>query len=176
MPKPLPRDPGSSFRRPARGTGRANALVMNADDFGLAKEVNEAVEIAFRRGSLTAASLRVAGPAAAHAVALARRMKILRVGLHLVLIDGAPMLPPEQIPGLVDGRGWLRKDMTRLAFDLALRPALRRQLRLEIAAQFAAFRRTGLPLDHVNAHKHFHVHPLIARDVIAIGREYGMRA
>jgi hypothetical protein len=31
-------------------------------------------------------------------------------------------------------------------------------------------------LDHVNAHKHFHLHPHIASDIIAIGVRYGMRA
>ena len=39
---------------------------------------------------------------------------------------------------------------------------LRAQLRAEIEAQFAAFEATGLALDHVNAHKHFHLHPTIA--------------
>jgi hopanoid biosynthesis associated protein HpnK len=66
--------------------------------------------------------------------------------------------------------------MVRLAFDIALRPSVRRQLRAEIAAQFEAFRQTGLALDHVNAHKHFHVHPLIAREMLAVGRDYGMKA
>jgi predicted glycoside hydrolase/deacetylase ChbG (UPF0249 family) len=36
-------------------------------------------------------------------------------------------------------------------------------LKAEIEAQFAAFAATGLALDHVNAHKHFHLHPTIAR-------------
>ncbi len=70
----------------------------------------------------------------------------------------------------------LRRDMVRLAFAIALRGSVHGQLRREIAAQFRAFRRTGLTLDHVNAHKHFHVHPLIARDVLAVGRDYGMNA
>ena len=39
---------------------------------------------------------------------------------------------------------------------------MRRLLEMEIAAQFEAFHATGLLLDHVNAHKHFHLHPTIA--------------
>ncbi len=118
----------------------------------------------------------VAGPAAAQAVALAKRLPSLRVGLHLVLVEGAPASRSEQIPDLVDASGQLRRDMVRLAFDIALRPRVRRQIRAEITAQFEAYRRTGLPLDHVNAHKHFHVHPLIAREVLAVGRDYGVKA
>ena len=137
--------------------------------------MNEAVERAHTHGVLTAASLMVSGAAACEAVALARRLPALRVGLHLVLIEGRPTLRPQQIPDLVDANGMLRTDMVRLAFQLASRPDMRRQLKREIAAQFAAFARTGLPLDHVNAHKHFHMHPIIAAQVIEIGRHFGLR-
>jgi predicted glycoside hydrolase/deacetylase ChbG (UPF0249 family) len=51
---------------------------------------------------------------------------------------------------------------------------VRRQVAAEIEAQFAAFRATGLPLDHVNAHKHFHLHPAIARATVATGARYGL--
>jgi hopanoid biosynthesis associated protein HpnK len=118
----------------------------------------------------------VAGPAAGHAVALARRLPRLRVGLHLVLVDGTPALPPEQIPDLVEASGQLRQDMIRLAFDIAWRPSVRGQLRAEIVAQFAAFRRTGLLLDHVNSHKHFHVHPLVAAEILRLARDHGIPA
>jgi hopanoid biosynthesis associated protein HpnK len=138
--------------------------------------VNDAVELAHRKGLLTAAGLMVAGPAAARAIALVKRMPSLRVGLHLTLLEGIPTAPQWEIPDLVDRRGRLRGDMFGLGFALALRPAVRRQLRNEIAAQFSAFRRTGLRLDHVNAHKHFHVHPLLAPEVVAACVEYGAPA
>ena len=151
-------------------------MIINADDFGLAPEVNEAVELAHRRGVLTSASLMVAGAAAGRAVAIARNMPGLRVGLHLVLAEGAPLLPAEEIPDLVDGSGGLRRDMARTAFRIAFRERTRRQLDREIEAQFEAFRKTGLPLDHVDVHKHFHLHPVIAGRIIAIGRRHGMAA
>jgi hopanoid biosynthesis associated protein HpnK len=138
--------------------------------------VNEAVELAHRSGILSAASLMVAGAAGADAVARARQLPRLRVGLHLVLLEGRPACPPEQIPDLVDARGLLRSDMVRLAFDLARRPEVRRQSLREISAQFEAYRATGLPLDHVNTHKHFHLHPVIAAQILAVGRAYGMRS
>ena len=43
-------------------------LIVTADDFGAAVEVNEAVERAHRHGVLTAASLMVSGAAAHDAV------------------------------------------------------------------------------------------------------------
>ena len=149
---------------------------MTADDFGLAPEVNAAVELAHQQGILTAASLMVTGAAAADAVARAQRLQRLRVGLHLVLVDGNPALPPEKVPNLVGADGRLRLDLARLGLEICARPSVRAQLRAEIEAQFAAYQKTGLALDHVNAHKHFHLHPVVAREIIAIGPRYGMGA
>jgi hopanoid biosynthesis associated protein HpnK len=55
-------------------------------------------------------------------------------------------------------------------------PAARRQLEAEIEAQFAAFAATDLALDHVNAHKHFQLHPTIASLIVKIGRRHGLKA
>ena len=149
---------------------------MTADDFGQAVEVNAAVERAHVEGILTAASLMVAAPAAADAVARARRLPDLGVGLHLVLIEARPLLPRDRIPDLVDETGMFGSDMVWTGLRIALSAAIRRQLRAEIDAQFAAFADTGLPFDHVNAHKHFHVHPVIAGMVLDAVRRHGVRA
>ena len=154
----------------------SKALIVTADDFGAAVEVNDAVERAHQGGVLDCASLMVTGPEAADAVARARSMPSLGVGLHLVLVEGRPVLPASQIPALVQKDGTFRNDMVRASFAMAFLPAVRRQLANEIEAQFEAFAATGLRLDHVNAHKHFHLHPTIARLVIEIGRRYGLNA
>ena len=151
-------------------------LVVTADDFGAAVEVNDAVLDAHANGILTAASLMVAAPFAADAVARAKAMPSLRVGLHLVLVEGRPVLPASQVPALVDTNGIFRTDMARAGAAMFFRPSVRRQLAAEIAAQFEAFRATGLPLDHVNAHKHFHLHPTIASLMLSIGRDFGLKA
>jgi hopanoid biosynthesis associated protein HpnK len=118
----------------------------------------------------------VGAPAAADAVARAKRLPALGVGLHLVLADGVPVLPAGEVPALVGRDGAFDPNMVRAGFRFYFSPAARRQLAAEIRAQFAAFHATGLPLDHVNGHKHVHLHPTIARLVVAIGRDYGMRA
>ncbi len=151
-------------------------LVITADDFGLSSEVNEAIERAHRDGILTAASLMVGAPAAADAVERARRLPRLRVGLHLALVEAQPVLRGSEVAGLVEESGWFRSDTAAYGTAIFFRPKLRCQVAAEVAAQFEAFRRTGLVLDHVNAHQHFHLHPVIAGAMIAIGRNYGMRA
>lgn len=151
-------------------------LIVTADDFGAAVEVNEAVERAYRDGILTAASLMVGGPAAADAVERAKRMPGLRVGLHLVLVEGHPVLPLESIPSLVSDNGAFRQNMVRAGIDMFFRPRARRELAMEVEAQFQAFAATGLDLDHANAHKHFHLHPTVAGCVVVSARRYGLKA
>lgn len=151
-------------------------LIVTADDFGIHEAVNEAVSQASRSGVLTAASLMVGAPAAEDAVRRARELPRLRVGLHLVLADGFAVLPREQIPDLVDSDGRFGDGMWLDGVRYFALPSLRRQLEAEIRAQFAAFARTGLVLDHVNAHKHFHLHPTLLRMIVRVGREFGMSA
>jgi hopanoid biosynthesis associated protein HpnK len=148
--------------------------VFTADDFGLTQSVNEAVERAHRTGILHAASLLVAGPAVADAVQRARAMPRLSVGLHLVVIEGPAVLPPTEIPDLVNAQGWFSSDQLRLGINYALRARIRRQLAAEIRAQFAAFAATGLALHHADAHKHMHLHPVVGRMMLDIGREFGL--
>lgn len=152
------------------------ALIVTADDFGLDIRVNTAVERAHRDGVLTCASLMVGAPAAADAVERAHRLPSLRVGLHLVLADGAPMLPASEIGALVGPDGRFGDAMVRDGFRFFFLPHVRAQLAREIHAQFEAFAATGLVLDHVNAHKHFHVHPTVLSLIVSIGRDYGLRA
>ncbi len=151
-------------------------LIVTADDFGAAVEVNEAVEEGAREGVLRAASLMVAAPGCEDAVERAMRTPNLRVGLHLVLVEGRPLLPPSALPDLVTAEGLFRTDMARMGADIFFKPHVRHQLAQEIEAQFDAFAATGLPLDHVNTHKHYHLHPTIAGMILRIGRCYGMRA
>jgi chitin disaccharide deacetylase len=118
----------------------------------------------------------VGAPAAVDAVARARRMPRLRVGLHLVLVDGHPTLGCTEIPGLVRRDGRFDQNMARAGIRFFFLPQVRLQLASEIGAQFEAFRATGLQLDHVNTHKHIHVHPVVAEMMIEIGRDYGMES
>jgi hopanoid biosynthesis associated protein HpnK len=151
-------------------------IVVTADDFGAGVEVNEAVETAHVHGVLKAASLMVGAPFAADAVRRAKAMPSLRVGLHLVLTEGRPLLPPSEVPDLVDASGTFRANMARMGVSLFFNKRARAQLAAEMTAQFEAFRATGLSLDHANAHKHFHLHPTIGAMMLEIGKRYGLRA
>jgi hopanoid biosynthesis associated protein HpnK len=151
-------------------------VIVTADDFGLHERVNQAVAQAHREGVLTCASLMVGASAAYEAVEIARELPGLCVGLHLVLTDGVASLPQFSIPDLVDARGSFEGSMFENGVRFFFLQGVRRQLANEIHAQFKAFAATGLELDHVNVHKHFHLHPTVLALILEIGPQFGMRA
>ena len=136
-------------------------LIVNADDFGLSPSVNAAVIRAYREGILTSASLMVNEPGFDEAVKLAKENPKLGVGLHLTLLHGHSTLPPKKIPDLANARGEFSYSPVTTGLKYFFRNDLRAQLHAEIHAQFDKFQVTGLPLDHVNGHLHFHLHPTI---------------
>jgi chitin disaccharide deacetylase len=149
------------------------SLIVTADDFGLSLPVNVAVENAHRQGILTAASLMVGAPAMEDAVERAHALPSLGVGLHLTLVDGRPVLSPDEVPGLVGPDGRFSSDPVSSGIALFFSPKLRRQANAEIGAQFERFRRTGLQMDHINGHQHFHMHPVVTRAIARIAPDFG---
>lgn len=141
--------------------GPTRRLIVTGDDFGSCEPVNEAIERAHREGVLSAASLMIGAPAADDAIARARRCPALRVGLHLVVVEGVPLLPAAEVPSLVDAQGELRTDLLAAGVAYFFSRRARRELAAEIRAQLEAFIATGLPLDHVDAHEHLHLHPTV---------------
>lgn len=151
-------------------------LIVTGDDFGLAVPVNEAIKEAHRRGILTTASLMFGAGAAADAVERAKRCPSSKVGLHIVLVAGRPVLPPHAVPDLVNAQGEFSSHLVGGRINFCFRAAARRQLEAEIRAQFEAFQKTELPLDHVNAHCPMHLHPTVSGLVLKVGRDYGLQA
>ena len=150
-------------------------LIVNADDFGCSRSINEAVVRAHRDGILTSASLMVNEPGFDEAVKLAKENPKLGVGLHLTLLMGHSALPPERIPGLVNSCGEFSDRPVAVGMGYFFKHSLREQLRAEIHAQFEKFHLTGLKLDHVNGHLHLHLHPVIFKILMDDADKLGIR-
>ncbi|HEX9080453.1 MAG TPA: hopanoid biosynthesis-associated protein HpnK [Desulfuromonadaceae bacterium] len=136
-------------------------LIITADDFGLSSGVNRAVERAWREGILTNASIMPNGAAFDEAVEIARRNPGLQVGLHLTLVQGTAVLPPERIPGLADGNGAFRDDPVAAGMRYFFDKGLYKQLRQEIEAQILKVAEAGIPLSHLDGHLNIHLHPTV---------------
>jgi len=150
-------------------------LIINADDFGFSHDVNAAIIQAHEEGILTSTSLMVTGDAAQEAIALAKNHPHLAVGLHLVLVCGKSVLPPAQIPHLVDSQGNFSHNPTQAGLNYQFNQATRAELRLEISAQLEKFRNSGLNLAHVDGHLHLHVHPVILNILTEFAAEFKIK-
>ncbi|HSE37381.1 MAG TPA: hopanoid biosynthesis-associated protein HpnK [Blastocatellia bacterium] len=159
---------------PAALTSKQLRVIVNADDFGVSEEVNEAVIRAYKEGVLTSTSLMVTGAAFDSAVRLAKDNPGLAVGLHLVTVVGKSVLSHSDIPALVDSEGNFSNNPTAAGLKYFFLPRARRQLRKELAAQFEKFRATNLTLSHIDGHLHLHVHPVIFSAALELGAKYGV--
>lgn len=156
-------------------TNSQRFVIINGDDFGFSQGVNQAIIQAYEQGVLTSTSLMVSGDAAEEAIALAHTHPNLAVGLHLVLVCGKSVLPPHQIPHLVDNQGNFSNSPFLAGLGYQFHRAARAELRLEIRAQLEKFRSSGLNLSHVDGHLHLHTHPVILSILTELAQEFGIK-
>jgi hopanoid biosynthesis associated protein HpnK len=152
------------------------SVIFTADDFGLSDALNGAVALAHRHGLLRSAAIMAAAPRTQAAVALAQDMPGLCLGVHLTLIQGQAVLPPQHLPHLVNSQGFFQNDPVATGWRYFCQPRLLPEIRRELAAQIEAVQRAGLAVWHLNSHLNLHLHPSIFPLVVDLAREYGIPA
>ena len=152
-------------------------LIVNADDFGLTPGVNRAIVELHAAGLVTSTSLMARAGATDEAIELARATPSLGVGCHIVLVDGEPVLPPEEIPSLVDARtGQFLHSLTAFLVRLFTGRIRAEEIEAEAAAQIAHLQGRGVSLTHIDTHKHLHIFSAVLRPVLSAARAAGIRA
>lgn len=149
-------------------------LIVNADDFGFTRGVNEGIVRAHRDGILTSATLMATGPAFEDAVERARASPALGVGCHLVLTGGFAVAPRKEIPTLADRDGRLPRSLARLVWRVSSGMVRTSEIERELRAQIEKIRGAGLEPTHLDTHKHTHVHPRIMSALARVARETGI--
>jgi hopanoid biosynthesis associated protein HpnK len=150
-------------------------LLINADDFGLTPGVNRAITELHDAGCLLSTTLMATGTAFTDAVALAKARPALGVGCHIVLTDGVPVLPPAEIPSLVEGSHF-RSRLTHFIRDLMLGRLNEAEVEREATAQIRRLQDAGLRVSHIDSHKHTHLFPAIVRPLARAAQACGVTA
>jgi len=149
-------------------------IIINADDFGLSRSVNEGIIKAHRDGVLTSATLMANTPGFDQAVALAKENPRLGVGLHLNIVRGRPVSRPDMVSSLLeaDGRfpGRASVVMRRLFLGRMNKAEFERELRAQVEKALAA----GVRLSHFDSEKNLHVLPPFLKLALKLGRDYGI--
>jgi hopanoid biosynthesis associated protein HpnK len=155
-------------------------LIINADDFGLTEGVNRAILEGHRRGVITSTTLMANGRQFSSAARSAQSAAKLSVGCHVVLVDGEPLLPREQVPSLLaessNGTAHLRQGFLELARDSFRHRVQPVEVEAEAAAQIRTLQSAGISVSHVDTHKHAHMLPSVCQAVLRAARACGIRA
>lgn len=147
--------------------------IFNADDFGMTLGVNDAIKRAYEEGILNSASLMVNQKYAAQAVEMAQNMPNLEMGLHLNLTNEKPAANPAEIPLLVGADGKLKNGFVNLLLLSVLKPKqFRTQVAKEVWAQTQKYLAFGLPLKHIDGHRHVHLIPAVFQVVKKIAEAH----
>lgn len=146
-------------------------LIVTADDLGLHRGMNDGAIRAHREGIVTACSISACGRELDHAVALVQSCPELDVGIHLTLVEEAPVLPPSQIPSLVTAAGIFHRDWRVFAARYFLGRINLDEVECELRAQVERLQSKGLRLIHANGHQHLHLLPGVFDCVLRIVRD-----
>jgi hopanoid biosynthesis associated protein HpnK len=150
----------------------ARCLIVNADDFGMSRPVNDGIVEAHRDGLVTSVSLMANGPAFEDAVEQLQALPRLGVGVHLSLVGGEPVGDPQTVPTMLNRRGaflggWPAFIMRYLAGGIDLG-----ELEREAAAQIERVLEAGIVPDHLDSHQHLHMLPGVFERIHALAQRY----
>jgi len=156
----------------------ARLLIINADDFGMCRAVNEAIIGTLREGIVQSTSLMIPCPWASQAMNFFKDHPEIPFGVHLTAISDSvnnrwqPLTAAEKVPSLLDDAGYfydfehMPEFMDRVRLD-----QLEKEFKAQIEAVFAA----GLEPVHLDWHS------LRIRDradifdvMFRLAREYGL--
>jgi predicted glycoside hydrolase/deacetylase ChbG (UPF0249 family) len=133
----------------------ARLLLINADDFGMCRAINEAIFRTLKAGLVRSTTLMVPCPWALHAMHLLSENPDMAFGVHLTVIcDPAyyrwgPLTPREKVPSLVDETGYFY-NFDRMPELLA--QASLAELETEFRAQIEAVLAAQLKPTHLDWH------------------------
>ena len=155
--------------RPTRRS-RCRRLIVNADDLGLTAGVTRGIVESIESGLVTSTSaLPCRNGSLARIAAVARDIHGT-IGVHLQLTGGAPLLPPDRVPSLVDASGeFPRHPHGGLVVD-------HDEVLREWCAQVEAVLDAGLSPTHIDSHRSVHEHPMLFDVYCAVARRYGLKA
>jgi predicted glycoside hydrolase/deacetylase ChbG (UPF0249 family) len=101
----------------------------------------------------------------------------ISVGCHVVLVDGSPVLPPQDVSSLLtNGTGEFRTSFAAFARAELARRVDSDQVGNEVEAQLRRLQSSGVQVSHIDTHKHVHLFPRELKPLLKAARTCGVRA
>ena len=139
-------------------TRSSRRLIINADDYGLSRGANSGIIEAAETGVVTSASMIVNLPGFDDAVARARSLPSLSLGLHLNLTTGKPLTAAHSLTRRKTGQFY---PLPLLVARASVGRVDSRDVAQECAAQIDRMVDAGVFPTHLDSHRHVHAHPAL---------------
>jgi predicted glycoside hydrolase/deacetylase ChbG (UPF0249 family) len=156
-------------------------IIVNADDFGLTSGVNRGIREAATLGIVSSTSLIANSLGFDEAIHIASSKSVdsdprLSIGCHIVLLDGRPVLPANDVQSLLgtEDRALFRPSFMEFGLSAILGKLSPKDIEAEATAQINRIQVAGLKLSHVDTHKHSHLFPAVMGPVIRAAKTCGI--
>jgi predicted glycoside hydrolase/deacetylase ChbG (UPF0249 family) len=146
-------------------------VIVNADDLGMSREVNEAIFDLMARGRVTSASLLANAPATEDAIRTIPKFPQCSFGAHLNITEYEPLCRAADVLGLLDGEGKLRP----VPPDFRFTPTRLRAIYLEFNAQIQKLLSSGVRISHLDSHMHVHLRLALFPLIKIVQRNHDIR-
>lgn len=148
-------------------------LIVNADDFGLCKEISTGIIKAHTEGIVTSTSVVVNGSYFKEGIPLLKDSGI-DVGIHFTFI-GSEKPVSGIIDGLVDNEGLFLKSYKDAISRIILGKFDKEALRRELFEQISILKETGIGISHIDSHQHLHLLPNVSNIIIDIANQFKIK-
>lgn len=142
-------------------------IIINADDFGFSKSINEGIIDAYKEGLISSTTIMVNMPYVEDAISRWKDNSNLGLGLHINLTQGSPI--SNNVKSLVDENNIFHKHRKienqeiEISYDDAY---------TEIKAQIEKLLSYDVKIDHLDNHHFIHLNSSIRKALIDLALEY----
>jgi predicted glycoside hydrolase/deacetylase ChbG (UPF0249 family) len=148
-------------------------IIVNADDFGMAKGINYGIVKCIQYGIVKSVSVITNTPAFIDAIKRIRKFPKVSIGIHLNLLRGKPVLPSHDVSTLINREKNLYTLYTFVK-KVFLKQIDLTQIELELSAQVEKVLQAGIKITHLDTHRHIHILPEILKIIIKIAYKYNI--
>ncbi len=151
-------------------------LIINADDYGLSREVNDAIGNLITAGRLKSVSVLANSLFFDEAAAFLAGRDDCSVGIHLNVVEGISLLAPERVAPILGKNGQFAELSSVLSRWLTSPRAVARAVEMEWREQIEHLLASGRVISHADSHQHIHAFPPFWRIIVRLCREYNISA
>lgn len=144
-------------------------IIINADDFGFSKSINQGIIEAYKEGLISSTTIMINMPYAEDAILKWKENSNLGIGLHINLTQASPI--SNDVKSLVDENNIfhnhrkIEREEVKISYEDIYR---------EIKAQIEKVLSYNVKIDHLDYHHFLSKNSLIRKALITLAQEYNL--